>query len=97
MKQCERCNDPATVVIETTSGTQQTALCEDCSTSILQRARSIWRVKEQVSEERQAYRDYLAECEKTDCVAQGSLLRLMTPREMELYDAWQATLKEDEE
>ena len=47
-------------------------------------------------EQQQAFQAYLTECEKTDSVAQGSLLRLHTDQEQELYDAWRVALLEDE-
>lgn len=43
---------------------------------------------------RQLYEAYRAECEHTDIGHQGAVLREATPREMELYDAWQAALRD---
>ncbi|MFL5625054.1 MAG: hypothetical protein ACJ788_05600 [Ktedonobacteraceae bacterium] len=48
------------------------------------------------AKQRQAYQAYLAACELTDAGKHGSLLRVHTDQEQALYDAWQATLKEDE-
>jgi hypothetical protein len=45
------------------------------------------------TKQRQAYLAYLAECERTDAGAQGAILRVNTPREQELYDAWQAAIE----
>lgn len=46
---CLRCNKEATVVIETTSGTQQTNLCAECSEIVItSHAHGIWRVKEHI-------------------------------------------------
>jgi len=43
---------------------------------------------------KQAYEAYLAECAKTDAGSHGAVLREMTSREQELYDAWQAAIEE---
>jgi len=42
---------------------------------------------------RQRYDAYRAECERTDAGAHGAVLRLLTPHEQELYDAWQAAIE----
>jgi hypothetical protein len=41
---------------------------------------------------KQRYETYRAELAKTDAGHHGAILRLNTPREQELYDAWQAAL-----
>ena len=40
------------------------------------------------------YEAYIAECEKTDGDRYGAILREHTEREQELYDAWQAAIRE---
>ena len=41
---------------------------------------------------KERYKAYLAECEKTDGGKHGAILREMTPREQELYRAWQQAI-----
>jgi hypothetical protein len=43
---------------------------------------------------RQRYEAYRDACARTDAGAHGAILRLLTPREQELYDTWQATIEE---
>ncbi len=44
---------------------------------------------------KQRYEAYRAECARTDAGSHGGAsLRLLTPREEELYDAWQAAIRD---
>jgi len=42
---------------------------------------------------KQRHDAYRAECECTNAGSHGAILRMLTPQEQELYDAWQAAIE----